>query len=71
MARFWVYENWTHKRARVHRAECGMCNDGRGTQAGASERNGRWHAAASREEALALARRLGQPDTKECPFCAR
>jgi hypothetical protein len=27
---FYVYENWTHDRARLHRGECGYCNDGSG-----------------------------------------
>lgn len=70
MAEFWVYENWTHKRARIHRRNCGMCNDGRGMHVGATERNGRWHPAATLQEARTLARGLGQPDTKECAFCA-
>ena len=30
--RLWIYENWTHDRVRIHRANCGYCNDGRGTQ---------------------------------------
>ncbi len=32
MARYWVYENWTNRRVRVHRGECGHCKDGRGCQ---------------------------------------
>ncbi len=30
---FYVYENWTHNRARIHRGTCGYCNNGQGTQA--------------------------------------
>ena len=41
---FYVYENWTHDRARVHRAECRFCNHGRGIQGTNDERNGKWHA---------------------------
>ena len=26
---FYVYENWTHDRARVHKGECPYCNHGR------------------------------------------
>ena len=43
MPEYWVYENWTHKRTRVHLAECGHCNHGRGTQASHSGRNSKWH----------------------------
>lgn len=66
----WVYENWTHKRARVHRADCSHCNDGRGTQASHSGKNDRWHGPYSDAAfALAAARRLGQDDTKACAVC--
>lgn len=69
MAEFWVYENWTHRYSRVHRRTCCMCNDGRGIHTGASERNGRWHAADTREQALLLAQRLGQPVIAGCAVC--
>jgi hypothetical protein len=29
MAEYYVYENWTHDRARIHKGDCGYCNDGR------------------------------------------
>jgi F-type H+-transporting ATPase subunit beta len=71
MLKFWVYENWTHKRARVHLAECGYCNDGCGTQAAHSGRNDKWHGPYSQHElAFMAARNLRQPDTKACAFCA-
>jgi len=71
MQRFMVYENWTHKRARVHRAECSFCNNGRGTQASASARNGKWHGPfADRGTAFSVASKLGREDTKGCAFCA-
>jgi hypothetical protein len=41
--RYWVDENWTHHYARVHRATCSNCNDGRGTQSADSGQNIRWH----------------------------
>jgi F-type H+-transporting ATPase subunit beta len=67
---FYVYENWTHKRARVHQAECSFCNHGRGTQASDAGRNGKWHGPiADRAVALALANSLRQPDTKVCGTC--
>ncbi len=29
---YYVYENWTHERARVHIDSCPYCKHGRGTQ---------------------------------------
>lgn len=67
---FYVYENWTHDRARIHRASCGYCNDGRGTQASSSERNGKWHGPyESRDLALRVAGNLRREDTKVCGTC--
>jgi hypothetical protein len=70
MSRYFVYENWTHERARIHKSECGYCNDGRGTQAGSSNRNGKWHGPYDREGAFNAAKRLDRGDTKSCPNCA-
>jgi hypothetical protein len=70
MARHYVHENWTHDRARIHKGECGYCNDGRGTHAGSSPRNGKWHGPLEREDAFRLATRLKRADTKACPICA-
>jgi hypothetical protein len=67
---YYVYENWTHDRARVHRAECSHCNEGRGTQGATSDRNGRWHPPTSeRDSAFKLAASLGRTDTKACGHC--
>jgi len=71
MDRLWVYENWTHKRVRVHQAECGSCNDGHGTQASHSGRNDKWHGPyTERAAAYNVAARLGRENTKWCAFCA-
>jgi hypothetical protein len=70
MSNFWVYENWTHKRARVHRGDCSYCNDGHGTQPSDSGRNGKWHGPFSdRASAFATAERLKEADTKACYTC--
>jgi hypothetical protein len=59
MKRYWVYENWTHKRVRVHDANCSYCNDGRGIQASHSGRNDKWHGPFDeRSTAFAVAARL-------------
>lgn len=71
MSNYWVYENWTHKRARIHRGDCGYCNEGRGTQASHSGRNDKWHGPfPDRTIAFARAARLGQKDTQGCAACA-
>jgi len=70
MAEYYVYENWTHKRARIHKSECSHCNNGRGTPAGSSPRNGRWHGPYDRTQAFHAAQRLRQKDTAPCAVCA-
>jgi hypothetical protein len=67
---WWVYENWTHRRARIHRGECGHCNHGHGAQVGASIKNGRWIGPfADRSKAAAAADRLKHRDTSTCAAC--
>lgn len=66
---YWVYENWTHKRARVHRAKCSHCNDGRGVQPSDSGRNGKWYGPYDRDRAFDQAKALQQEDTAACSFC--
>jgi len=39
---YWTYENWVHKYARVHRADCAHCNDGHGTHGAVGSHAGRW-----------------------------
>jgi len=71
MSGFYVYESWTHKRVRVHRGECGYCNNGRGTQASHSGKNDAWHGAyQTSKEAFKIAARLNQSDTKGCASCS-
>lgn len=68
-----VYENWVaegHK-ARIHRSDCGYCNNGRGFHPGASSRNGRWHGAfLSLSEAKEAATRTGG-NVSFCKHCIR
>ena len=71
MASYWVYENWTHKRARVHKANCSYCQDGTGTQASDSGQNGKWHGPfVDKEAAFQIAKLTGQEDTKGCGHCS-
>ncbi len=69
---FYVYENWTaKKKAVIHRADCGFCNDGRGVHRNVrGAANGRWHGPlASYPEASAFARRLEDRTVAACSFC--
>ena len=46
MARYYAYENWRanggHSVTKVHRHDCGFCNDGQGLNGGTDPANGRW-----------------------------
>jgi hypothetical protein len=67
---FWAYENWRAHghRARIHRAECGACNDGAGVQGGSTTPKGRWHGPfITVESAIEAATRTGA----EVVFCMR
>jgi hypothetical protein len=67
---FYVYENWTHDRGRIHKGECSHCNHGQGKHGTSSERNGRWLPPFdTREEALAKAMALGRADMRPCAVC--
>lgn len=68
---YWVYENWTVKKARIHEGPCPYCNNGQGTDKpkprGAA--NGEWHGPyASVDRAAVVADRTGQPVSR-CRRC--
>ena len=68
---FYVYENWTQDRARVHRAECPFCNHGRGIHGTGNERNGKWHPPLSgRDAAYRFAHSTRRSDISGCGHCA-
>jgi HTH-type transcriptional regulator/antitoxin HigA len=68
---YWVYQNWTHDRARVHRGACSFCNHGRGIHGKSSDRNGEWTGPfADSAAAFAAMRRLGRTDSRACATCA-
>lgn len=67
---YWVYENWTHDYATVHKASCSHCNDGRGSHGGASTRNGRWLGPyPSEDRAMVVLRGLKRQAKKRCAYC--
>lgn len=68
MADYWVYENWVHKRARVHRSSCVWCNNGDGFHDTTSTKNGQWLPFDSYERAHASAA-MQRDDAADCPNC--
>ena len=70
MPEYWVYENWTVRRARMHMAGCSFCNNGKGFRQEDSGRNGRWLGPfAERKAAVAALEGTGQPDRAPCAVC--
>jgi len=71
MDEYWVYQNWTHNRARVHRGACSFCNHGRGVHGKTSDRNGEWTGPfTDRASAFAAMNRLHRTDSRACATCA-
>ena len=68
MAGFWVYENWVHDRARVHRSSCVWCNNGDGFHDTTSTSNGQWLPFDSYLLAAASAA-MNRSDARPCPNC--
>ena len=68
---YWVYEDDATNRARVHRAMCSRCNDGKGVK-GSRRSDNRWHGPFIAErEATDCALSTGRLDAKGCWFCLR
>lgn len=70
MQTYYVYQNWTRKRGRIHNAECSHCNHGKGSQSSDSGKNGKWHGPYD-DRALAFkkAGSFGYPDMRACEIC--
>ncbi len=75
---FWVYENWTHEKAVVHKSECSYCQNGHGlhgTSGNGNDTSGngndKWHGPfVSKEAALNMAKKTGRKIKKFCGVCA-
>jgi hypothetical protein len=68
-APFWVYRNWIHHRARLHRAECGYCRYGAGAQGATGNLTGEWKPFDTLSEAEAYLSGLGYGDAGYCGVC--
>ena len=70
MMQYWVYDNWTHKKAIVHRGSCSYCSDGRGMHAGSTKRNGEWRGPYREAvDASRKARSTGRDEVRGCKTC--
>lgn len=70
MDSFYVYDNWTTDRSRVHRGECPNCNRGRGMARRPSSQHGRWHGPFyDLDEAFEFARGLKRAEVSACSKC--
>ncbi len=66
---FWVYRNWVHKRARLHRPACSYCNFGKGTQGVEQRTTGEWRPFPDIEAAKDYLNGLGYDDAAVCGVC--
>lgn len=68
-APFWIYQNWIHQRARLHRATCSHCKNGKGTQGSSNSVTGEWKPFAREEDAKAFLAASKFDDAKLCSVC--
>lgn len=67
---YWIYENWTRSRARLHTAACGSCQNGTGTQPADSGKNGHWRGPyTDRVQAQRILETLPVRDRQVCAQC--
>ncbi|MBI1328210.1 MAG: hypothetical protein GC136_11315 [Alphaproteobacteria bacterium] len=67
---YWVYENWTHEKAVVHKSECTFCRDGKGLHGTSGNGNDKWHGPfVSKEAALETADQTERQLKKCCEIC--
>lgn len=67
---YYIYENWTHKKAVIHLAECSFCNQGRGAHIGSSDINGQWLGPfESKQEAELAAKKTKRKTILYCSRC--
>lgn len=65
-APFWVYENWTHKKAVIHSESCSHFK----THGGRNTSNGKWHGPFDLLAVAELhAKNTGQANIHRCSFC--
>jgi hypothetical protein len=68
-APYWVYRNWIHGRARLHKAACGYCNNGIGAQGSSANITGEWKPFSTEADAKAFLATTKYEDAKLCGVC--
>lgn len=68
MAAYWAQVDRPTRSARVHRADCPYCNDGRGWQPNRTGQNNSWHPADTIDQARAACRPY---PARPCGHCLR
>ena len=65
---YWVYASDLHHSAKVHKADCVNCKDGKG-RAGGAAKSGVWHGCATLDDAMRLAQNLHPENNTICRIC--
>lgn len=74
MENYYVYENWLHNKAIIHKSDCGFCNDGKGRfpDKEYTSKNGHWlEAFKSHQEAKTAAFKTNRDEVHDCLHCFR
>lgn len=67
---YYVYENWTHKKAVIHLADCGFCNQGKGNHKNTTNKNGQWLGPFKNEKkAKLIAKKTKRKTISKCSIC--
>ncbi len=68
--KYWVYENWVHEYARIHKVDCEWCNNGKGCHGDSTDKYGQWLGSfKSKEEAELAARKTKRKKVSHCSRC--
>lgn len=67
---YYLYENWTHDYVGIHKANCKLCNHGKGMHGKSSVRNGIWIGPfRDQKEAEFVASKLKRKKVSKCSRC--
>ena len=68
--KYWVYENWLHNKAVIHKSVCGYCNNGEGVHPGSTDKNGQWRGPfKDKQEAELAAKETKRKTISNCSRC--
>lgn len=72
--KYWVYENWLHNRAIIHKSDCSFCNEGKGRHPNKKYNSQRGHWLGpfkDKLEAQTVASRTKKEEVHDCGHCFR